>query len=411
MKRHVPSFLTLPRTGCQHPVPAPFARAAKRAVSAVLLLFTCAFSASAAATDDQVSLDLFFSPGCTECEQVKHEVFPELESRFEGFYELTRHDMTKAETIPLLLAYQQKCGNTENGRVSMVVDHTYFLSGFETISTGLFDRVNEALVSRQKPGWAIPAPPSLKGEEALAVVSTRAKALTFSVVAVGGLLDGFNPCAISTLIFFMSVLTVAKTGKRVRMLVGVSFIVASFLVYTGLGLGFLYAFRQAPNFTRVKQVVEIILGLCMIPLAVLSFRDAFRFRKSQRPDDVTLQIPKPIKNRIHAFMNSRLGVGGPILGGLVTGAGVTILESVCTGQSYVPVLMYMLKNDHSDGSAWFYLITYNLLFVLPLTVVFICFHRGMQLKALIDWSKQNLVVVKILLGVFFTAMAALLLFA
>jgi hypothetical protein len=35
----------------------------------------------------------------------------------------------------------------------------------------------------------------------------------------------------------------------------------------------------------------------------------------------------------------------------------------------------------------------------------------MQLKALIDWSKRNLVVVKILLGLFFTAMALLLLFA
>ena len=411
MKRHVPSFLTFACRACQHPALVPFAHAARRAALALMLLFVCALAASAAATADQVSIDLFFSPGCTECEQVKREVFPELESRFEGFYVLDRHDMTQSATIPLLLAYQQKCGNTENGRVSMVVDHTAFLSGYEVISTGLFDRVNEALVNRQKPGWMPPVPPVIKEGEALSAVSTRAKALTFSVVAAGGLLDGFNPCAISTLIFFMSVLTVAKTGKRVRLLVGISFITASFLVYTGLGLGFLYAFRQAPNFTLVKKVVETVLGLCMIPLAVLSFRDAFRFRKSQRPDDVTLQIPKPIKNRIHAFMNSRLGVGGPILGGLVTGAGVTILESVCTGQSYVPVLMYMLKNDHSDGGAWFYLITYNLLFVLPLAVVFICFHRGMQLKALIDWSKQNLVVVKILLGVFFTAMAALLLFA
>lgn len=383
----------------------------KKIASTSLLVLTLTFSAGAAATAEHVSLDFFFSPGCTECEHIKREVFPELESRFEGLYELTSHDMTLSETIPLLLAYQERCGNTDNGRVSIVVDHTVFLSGLEAISAGLFDRVNEALVNRQKPGWTPPAPPVIKGEEAKTVVRERASALTFSVVAVGGLLDGFNPCAISTLIFFMSVLTIAKASKRVRLLVGMSFITASFLVYTGLGLGFLFAFRQAPHFTLVKKVIEVVLGLCMLPLAVLSFRDAFRFRKSQRPDDVTLQIPKAIKNRIHAFMNSRLGVGGPVLGGLVTGAGVTILESVCTGQSYVPVLMYMLKNNHSDSGSWLLLITYNLLFVLPLAVVFVCFHRGMQLKALIDWSKRNLVVVKILLGLFFTAMAGLLLFA
>ncbi len=356
-----------------------------------------------------VRLDLFFSPGCTECEQVKREVLPELEAQFGGLYELFHHDMTQAETIPLLIAYQQRCQNTENGRVSLVVDHTVFLSGFETISTGLFDRVDEALFSRQTPGWIPPQPPACEGEQARETVRERASALTFSVVAVGGLLDGFNPCAISTLIFFMSVLAITKVSRRSRLLVGISFISASFLVYMGLGLGILFTFRQVPQFGTVKKVIEVILGLCMVPLAVLSFRDAFRFRKSQRPDDVTLQIPKKIKGHIHSFMNTRLGVGGPVLGGLVTGAGVTVLESVCTGQSYVPVLMYMLKQDCSDVCSWLLLITYNLLFVLPLAIVFVCFHRGLQLTALITWSKRNLVVVKILLGLFFSAMALLLL--
>lgn len=358
---------------------------------------------------EQVRLDLFQTPGCTECERFKRMVLPELETRFEGLHELVWHDMTQTATIPLLVAYQQHCHNTENGRISIVVDHTTFLSGYETISTGLFDCVNEALVSRQRQDWAPPAPPEIKGEQAKAAVRTRASALTFSVVALGGLLDGFNPCAISTLIFFMSILAVAKATRRTRLLVGLSFITASFVVYTALGLGFLFAFRQAPNFSLVKKVIELLLGLCMIPLAVLSFRDAFRFRKSQRPDDVTLQIPKKVKARIHSFMNSRLGVGGPILGGLVTGAGVTVLESVCTGQSYVPVLMYMLKDNCSDFCTWMLLLTYNLLFVLSLAVVFFCFHRGMQLKALISWSRSNLVVAKILLGLFFTAMAVLLL--
>jgi cytochrome c biogenesis protein CcdA len=383
-----------------------------RSLHLVILGLLLSFTGLSARADiaTQARLDIFYSPGCTECERVKQEVFPELETRFEGFVEMAWHDMTQSETIPLLVAYQERCNNADNGRVSLVVDHTFFLSGYETISTGLFDRVNEALVRRQRSTWTPPSPPEFQGKQAAAaVVRQRAGALTFGIVAAGGLLDGFNPCAISTLIFFLSVLTVAKATRRTRLLVGVSFITSSFLVYTALGLGFLFAFRQAPNFSLVKKVVEIALGLCMIPLAVLSFRDAFRFRKSRRPDDVTLQIPKTIKRRIHSFMNSRLGVGGPILGGFVTGAGVTILESVCTGQSYVPVLMYMLKQDCSDFLSWLLLITYNVLFVLPLAAVFVCFHRGMQLQALIAWSRNNLVVVKILLGLFFTAMAILLL--
>ena len=117
----------------------------RKAVSLSLVL--CAWGLSAA-TNEQVRLDLFFSPGCTECERVKSEVFPELKAQFEGFYELVAHDLTQSETIPLLIAYQQRCANTDNGRVSLVVDHTAFLSGFEAISTGLLDRVNEALAAR-----------------------------------------------------------------------------------------------------------------------------------------------------------------------------------------------------------------------------------------------------------------------
>jgi cytochrome c biogenesis protein CcdA len=373
-----------------------------------VVLSVCA-SAVGAGSADQVRLDLFFSTGCTECERVEQEVLPELEELFDGMYELVRHDMLQAETIPLLVAYQERCDNHDNGRVSIVVDHTVFLSGYEAIAAELLERVNAALEARQDPAWRMPQAPDLSEDEADEVVRRKASGLTFSVVALGGLLDGFNPCAISTLIFFMSVLAVARAAPRTRLLVGISFISASFLVYMGLGLGFLYVFRQAPSFTTVKRVVETVLGLCMIPLALFSFRDAFRFRKSQRADDVTLQIPKAFKTRIHSLMRSRLGTGGSILSGLVTGAGVTVLESVCTGQSYVPVLMYMLKKDCSNFYVWLLLVVYNLLFVLPLAVVFVCFHRGMQLTALIEWSKRNLVVVKILLGLFFSAMAVLLL--
>ena len=380
----------------------------KKILFSALLLAGAVFSVRADVAG-QVRLDLFFSPGCTECERVKKDVFPELEAQFEGLYEIVWHDMTKSETVPLLIAYQERCNNKDNGRVSLVVDHTAFLSGYETISTGLFDRVNESLVARQAPQWKLAPPPSVEGEKGAAVVKDHADRFTFAVVALGGLVDGFNPCAISTLIFFMSLLAVAKVSKMTRLLVGISFITSSFVVYTALGLGFLFAFRHAPNFPLVKKVIEVMLGLCMIPLAVLSFRDAFRFGKTQRPTDVTLQIPKKVKDQIHAFMNSRLGVGGPVIGGFVTGAGVTILESVCTGQSYVPTLMYILKTDNVNFMVWCMLITYNLLFILPLAAVFFCFHRGMQLKALISWSKENLVIAKILLGLFFAAMAVLLL--
>jgi cytochrome c biogenesis protein CcdA len=356
-----------------------------------------------------VQLDMFHSPGCSECEKVKAHTLPEIEALFAGEYELHLHDLTEEETIPLLLAYQERCGNLQNGKVSIVVDRKTFFSGYSVISTALVDCVDEMIAQRQLQGWSLQPPPDLSASATSERLEERVRATTLSAIIAGGITDGFNPCAISTLIFFISLLAVSKVDRRVRLLVGSSFIIASFLVYMTIGIGFILALRSLPRFESVSKALEIVIALCMVPLAYLSFRDAYRFHRSERPADVTLQIPKKIKTRIHSYMNSRLGVGGPIIGGFITGAGVTVLESVCTGQGYLPVLTLMLKNNISDISAWGLLTLYNLLFILPLTVVFICFHRGMEITALISWSKRNLVVTKILLGLFFTLMAILLL--
>jgi cytochrome c biogenesis protein CcdA len=360
------------------------------------------------ATDARVPLDFFFAPGCAECERVEREIFPQLESAFHDRYALVRHDLTQEETIPLLLAYQARCHNADNGRTSVVVDRTVFLSGYEALATGLCAHVQVALDRRQRPGWTPAPPPETDACAAHATAAARVRTFTWPVVVIGGFLDGINPCAISTLIFFMSVLLIAKADRRKRLLVGTSFIAASFIVYTGLGLGFLWLFRSLPQFARVQRLFEIVLALALIPLAVLSLRDAWRFHRSGRAADVTLQLPKRIKTRISAVLTARLGVGGSVLGGFTAGAAVTLLESVCTGQSYVPVLTYLLKDEPQTASVWGLLLVYNLFFVLPLTLVFVCFHVGVQLTSLIDWSKRNLVIVKLLLAVFFAAMAALL---
>jgi len=356
-----------------------------------------------------VRLDLFYSPGCAECERLKREVLPELDVLFEGYYELVKHDMTQVESVPLLLAYQTRSGQELSGRVSMVVDHSVFLANFEVLATGLCDRVTEALLRRETPGWVAPQPPQLTSAQARNLVEARGRDLTMPVVIVGGLTDGFNPCATATLIFFLSVLAAARASSRTRLLTGFAFIAASYVVYFGLGLGFLVFFRRLPHMEAIRRAFEIVLGLCMVPLAALSFRDAYRFRRTRRAEDVTLQIPGRIKRAIHAFTSDRIGSCGPVLGGALAGAGVTLLESVCTGQGYAPVLAYLLKAGNSQPRTLALLAVYNLLFVLPLAAVFCCFHRGLQIQVLIAWSRRNLAFVKVLLGLFFAAMAALLL--
>ena len=91
------------------------------------------------------------------------------------------------------------------------------------------------------------------------------------------------------------------------------------------------------------------------------------------------------------------------------GVVVTVLESVCTGQVYVPTLVLMLKQGESVLRCTSYLVVYNLIFVLPLAVTLALTCGGLSTPALVEWSRRNVTVSKTFLGIFFLVMTGLLL--
>ena len=179
------------------------------------------------------------------------------------------------------------------------------------------------------------------------------------MIAGAGLVDGVNPCAISTLVFFMSLLAMAKVRGRGLLAMGLAFCLASFVTYLAIGFGLLRGLHMLRGFPLVQDGLRVaMLGLLLV-LAFLSFRDAWRFARSGRPSDVTLQLPDRIKTRMHASMKRGLGFGSLALGGLVIGSLVTAIESVCTGQVYVPTLVLVARTGGPAGKAWGCLLLYN----------------------------------------------------
>jgi threonine/homoserine/homoserine lactone efflux protein len=94
---------------------------------------------------------------------------------------------------------------------------------------------------------------------------------------------------------------------------------------------------------------------------------------------------------------------------------VTALESVCTGQMYVPTMVMVIKSAGGfpaaaglSVKAWQYLLLYNVMFVVPLVIVFLLTYFGLRTQTLLDWSKRNVVFSKLLLGIFFLLMAVLM---
>ena len=360
-----------------------------------------------------VIIDFFYEPGCAECQHVKDEVLPQLESRYEGFYKLVWNDVGILSNMLKLVTYQTKLGTRDrNESVSMVVDYSRAFTGLDEIRKGLIPEVEHRIAAHLEPGWTPPVPIAVGGggtNEPMKQAIESARTFALMAVLAGGLIDGINPCAISALVFFMSLLAVAKVRGRGLLVMGVSFCLASFLVYTALGFGLLRVLHTVSVFPLVRKGINVVMLAVLGVLAVLSFRDAWRFKRSGKAQDLTLQLPDALKARIHAVMRTRLKNSSLIAGGFVVGAAVTVLESVCTGQVYVPTLVVVIRSGRASSHEWAYLLLYNVMFMVPLVTVFVFAYFGLRTEALLKWSRGNVVRSKVLLGSLFLLLMAFML--
>jgi len=85
---------------------------------------------------------------------------------------------------------------------------------------------------------------------------------------------------------------------------------------------------------------------------------------------MTLQLPKKIKAMTHFLIAKQVRIRYFSLIAFFTGLLVSLLEFLCTGQVYLPTLVYVMGTVSYRAQAIFYLILYNTMFVLPLIVIF-----------------------------------------
>ena len=358
-----------------------------------------------------VVVDYFFEAGCPDCQKVKNQVLPELNQRYEGFFVINRHDVGDKDVIRKLFAYQDALEITKNEPVCMVVDYNYVFNGFPAIKKGLLQKIDECVAERMVDGWMPPVPihEAQNASETLEIAKRRSSAFTVGMVVVAGLTDGINPCAIASLVFLMSLLRLSKNARRGLLLMGVSYCVASFVTYIAIGFGLLRALHLLDQFEGMQRGIELVMLAVLAVLALLSFRDAYRFKGGGNPEDITLQLPKGVKKMAHKIMREGVEAKSLILGGIAIGVLVTGLETVCTGQVLVPTLVVVIRDSEKSARELSYLLLYNFMFILPLIVVFVLTYYGLTTAALLAWSKKNVVFSKVLLGCFFVAMGVLVL--
>ena len=121
-----------------------------------------------------------------------------------------------------------------------------------------------------------------------------------------------------------------------------------------------------------------------------------------------LQLPGMIKKKIHNVIRNSLSMPGLVLAVFISGILVALLESVCTGQVYFPVLVFMAREPVLSNRSIWYLLLYNLAFICPLLCVMFLALLGVETKRFVVISRRNTVAAKLLLSLLFLGLGVIL---
>ncbi len=241
----------------------------------------------------------------------------------------------------------------------------------------------------------------------------RFKGFNAGIVLFAGLIDGINPCAFTVIVFFIIFLKSCGYKKRFLWTSGTGFIFAVFLAYLGLGLGIIKTLEHIPFYPQLYALFYTFVGALALVFSFYNFYDAFVFLRTKDYSKARTHLPQSIKNKIQLsitkFLRRRGGALILLLLSLVLGFWIAVLESACTGQVYVPTIVYILKASSSYGKlALVYLLLYNIAFILPLVIVFLLGLWGITSAEFSEFMKKHYFLIKVLMGSLFLFLSAVL---
>jgi len=375
-------------------------------ISLILLASSLAYSQNQQA---KPKLTIFFSPGCHRCVETKKNIMPDIEREFRGMVEIDYRDIDNLENYKYLLSLKEKYKSGIQVDFPVFFFKGQFLNGTGEIKNNLRNLITGSLISPHK-------------DEALPKIDLIIHFKSFTPIAIisAGLIDGINPCAFTVIVFFISFLALQGYRKRELLVIGLCFIFAVSLTYILIGLGLFGFLYRLESFWLVTKILNFAIGIFSIVLGIFCIHDFFEFKKTNKTEGLLLQLPTAIKNQIHKVIgiHYRKTKDGQevlekhifklIVSALVTGFLVSILEAVCTGQTYLPTISFILKTTHLKLQAFGYLLVYNLMFIVPLLVIFLFALLGVTSEQFSNFLKKHMLTIKVLMAILFFGLGVFL---
>jgi len=355
--------------------------------------------------EQPIYIAIFSEPGCHDCEKAK-KLLEEIVFQYPQI-EIRDFDISTPEGVTLADQLGEFYQVSEYDRLLVpliFIGDQYFLR--EQINyENIVDYLKEIKGEEYLPPWE-------RVEEDQSSVQDRLidrfQSFGIGAIAISGLIDGINPCAFATIIFFISYLTLVNRKGKELLWVGGMFTLAVFLTYFLIGTGALKIVTSLSILPIVRKIFVFVMAAVSAILAFISLSDYLKFKKTGQPCEATLQLPERMKKMIHSTIRKNVKTRNFIIMAVATGFLVSILELACTGQIYLPTLIFISNVPELRTNALLYLLVYNLMFVIPLIIVFLFTYWGTSSQQWTEFSKKNFGKMKLLMTFIFFGLAILL---
>lgn len=350
-----------------------------------------------------ISVAYFYETGCAKCGRTKQDLnvlakeYPQLRIREYNI------DDAKALNEALCDKYKVPQKYRLTGPAVFIGDHFIHFEQVDYMYDALKERIDQYVATGSKAPWNI----KIDTQKITQMVTERFKSIGIIAILLAGLLDGINPCAFATIVFFISYLTLAGRKGREILYVGSAFTSAIFVTYLGVGLGFFKFIKSLDFLPLLSRGIYIFTIIVALIFGLLSFYDYFKYRKGHFGESI-LKLPNFLRKRLNKVIRKRARTRNFVITAFVTGFLVSLLEFACTGQVYLPTVIFVSKLPGHQMRAVMLMVLYNVAFIIPLIVIFIMAYKGVTSHRLADTWKKNAAMVKIGLGIFFIGLAILL---
>lgn len=188
---------------------------------------------------------------------------------------------------------------------------------------------------------------------ALKVQSARRENMPFFLLrTVGvGFLNGFNPCALSLTLLFLSLIA-AVPGGFLRY--GISFLLGKFLAYVLLGIAASAALSAIPfeAFAEVRYAVNLLLLLVCMLLAAGNLLDCYHAARGEL-GKIRVQLPGILRRFNHELVKKIVSpAAGKLVLALIFVGSMAIAcgEFFCTGQIYLVSILQWIRSGQGSVS-------------------------------------------------------------